>query len=119
MIGWVAKRHFGVKTLDELVEHQFLTPGQVQRLNDGQAFLWRVRFALHTLTKRREDRLLFDHQINLAEMLGYEDATYTLAVEQLMQRYYRTVMDLSRLNEMTIRNPADHSSHRYGMWGSK
>ncbi len=102
MIGWVAKRHFGVKTLDELVEHQFLTPGQVQRLNDGQAFLWRVRFALHTLTKRREDRLLFDHQINLAEMLGYEDATYTLAVEQLMQRYYRTVMDLSRLNEMLL-----------------
>ena len=102
MIGWVAKRHFGVKTLDELVEHRFLTPGQVQRLNDGQAFLWRVRFALHTLTKRREDRLLFDHQINLAEMLGYEDATYTLAVEQLMQRYYRTVMELSRLNEMLL-----------------
>ncbi len=102
MIGWVAKRHFGVKTLDELVEHRFLTPGQVQRLNDGQAFLWRVRFALHTLTKRREDRLLFDHQINLAEMLGYENATYTLAVEQLMQRYYRTVMELSRLNEMLL-----------------
>ena len=102
MIGWVAKRHFGVKTLDELVEHDFLTPGQVQRLHDGQAFLWRVRFALHALTKRREDRLLFDHQINLAKMLGYEDATYTLAVEQLMQRYYRTVMDLSRLNEMLL-----------------
>ncbi|MCH7834159.1 MAG: [protein-PII] uridylyltransferase [Proteobacteria bacterium] len=102
MIGWVAKRHFGVKTLDELVEHQFLTPGQVKRLNDGQAFLWRVRFALHTLTQRREDRLLFDHQIKLARMLGYEDATYTLAVEQLMQRYYRTVMDLSRLNEMLL-----------------
>ncbi len=26
-------------------------------------------------------------------MFGYEDATYTLAVEQFMQRYYRTVMD--------------------------
>ena len=102
MIGWVAKRHFGVKTLDELVDHHFLTPGQLRRLHDGQAFLWRVRFALHTLTGRREDRLLFDHQVKLAEMLGYEDASYTLAVEQLMQRYYRTVMDLSRLNEMLL-----------------
>ncbi|MCH7821920.1 MAG: [protein-PII] uridylyltransferase [Proteobacteria bacterium] len=102
MVGWVAKRHFGVKTLDELVAHKFLTTGQVQRLNDGQAFLWRVRFGLHVLTGRREDRLLFDHQINLAKMLGYEDASYTLAVEQLMQRYYRTVMDLSRLNEMLL-----------------
>ncbi len=102
MIGWVAKRHFGCTTLAELVEHDFLTPGQLRRLQDGQAFLWRVRFALHVMTGRREDRILFDHQIKLAKMLGYEDASYTLAVEQLMQRYYRTVMDLSRLNEMLL-----------------
>ena len=104
MIGWVAKRHFGCTTLDELVDHEFLTPGQLTRLQNGQSFLWRVRFALHILTGRREDRILFDHQINLANMLGYEDATYTLAVEQLMQRYYRTVMDLSRLNEMLLQS---------------
>jgi [protein-PII] uridylyltransferase len=102
MVGWVAKRYFGVETFEELVPHKFLTPGQVKRLNEGQEFLWRVRFGLHILTGRREDRLLFDHQINLAKMLGYEDATYTLAVEQLMQRYYRTVMDLSRLNEILL-----------------
>ena len=102
MIGWVAKRHFGCNTLDELVDHKFLTSGQVTRLMEGQSFLWRVRYALHVLTGRREDRILFDHQINLANMLGYEDASYTLAVEQLMQRYYRTVMDLSRLNEMLL-----------------
>jgi [protein-PII] uridylyltransferase len=102
MIGWVAKRHFGAATLAELVDHNFLTPGQLRRLEDGQTFLWRIRFALHILTGRREDRLLFDHQKNLAEMLGYEDAAYTLAVEQLMQRYYRTVMELSRLNEMLL-----------------
>ena len=102
MVAWVAKRYFNVETFEELVPHKFLTPKQVQRLNDGQEFLWRVRFGLHTLTGRSEDRLLFDHQINLARMLGYEDASYTLAVEQLMQRYYRTVMDLSRLNEMLL-----------------
>ena len=102
MIGWVAKRHFGAATLAELVDHRFLTPGQLVRLEEGQAFLWRIRFGLHVLTGRREDRLLFDHQINLAHLLGYEDASYTLAVEQLMQRYYRTVMELSRLNEMLL-----------------
>lgn len=102
MIAWVAKRHFGVSTLAELVDHKFLTPGQLQRLQDGEHYLWRIRFALHILTGRREDRLLFDHQTRLAEMLGYEDATYTLAVEQLMQRYYRTIMELSRLNEMLL-----------------
>ena len=102
LVGWVAKRHFGANTLDELVGYRFLTEGQLQRLTEGQEFLWRVRFALHLLTGRQEDRLLFDHQTRLAELLGYEDASYTLAVEQLMQKYYRTVMELSRLNEMLL-----------------
>ncbi|MFO7305251.1 MAG: [protein-PII] uridylyltransferase [Gammaproteobacteria bacterium] len=101
-IGWVAKRHFGAESLDELVQHGFLTKSELRKLKTAQAFLWKIRFALHVLTKRREDRLLFDHQIKLAKMFGYEDATYTLAVEQFMQRYYRTAMDVSLLNEMLL-----------------
>jgi [protein-PII] uridylyltransferase len=102
MIGWLAQRHLCTRTLAELVQHKFLTEGQLRILTAGRAFLWRIRFGLHLLTGRREDRLLFDHQVKLAQMLGYEDASFTLAVEQLMQRYYRTVMELSRLNEMLL-----------------
>ncbi len=101
-IGWVAKRHFGTDTLDELVAHGFLTGPELRKLKAGQNFLWKVRFGLHMLTNRREDRLLFDYQIKLARMFGYEDASFTLAVEQLMQKYYRTVMDVSLLNEMLL-----------------
>jgi [protein-PII] uridylyltransferase len=101
-IGWVAKRRFGAESLDDLVPRGFLTPGELRRLKQAQAFLWKVRFGLHVLTGRREDRLLFDHQIRLAQTFGYEDASYTLAVEQFMQRYYRTVMDVSLLNELLL-----------------
>jgi [protein-PII] uridylyltransferase len=101
-IAWVAKRHFGADTLDGLATHGFLTPEELRRLKQAQAFLWKVRFGLHTLTGRHEDRLLFDHQIRLAQIFGYEDASYTLAVEQFMQRYYRTVMDVSLLNELLL-----------------
>jgi len=101
-IAWVAKRHFGAATLDALVTHGFLTEAELRRLKQAQAFLWKVRFGLHTLNGRREDRLLFDHQLRLAKSFGYEDASYTLAVEQFMQRYYRTVMDVSLLNELLL-----------------
>ncbi len=101
-IGWVAKRHFGTETLDELIAHGFLTREELRKLKAGQKFLWKVRFGLHVLTGRREDRLLFDYQIKLAKLFGYEDASFTLAVEQLMQKYYRTVMDVSLLNEMLL-----------------
>src|SRR5260370_112382 len=42
-IGWVAKRHFGTDTLDELVAHGFLTREQLRKLNARQSFLWHVR----------------------------------------------------------------------------
>jgi len=101
-IAWVAKRHFGADSLDGLATYGFLSAAELRRLKQAQAFLWRVRFGLHALTGRREDRLLFDHQIRLALAFGYEDASYTLAVEQFMQRYYRTVMDVSLLNELLL-----------------
>ena len=102
VITWIAMRYFGTGKLEDLVEHEFLTPAQLAILRDGREFLWRIRFALHIVTGRREDRLLFDHQAKIASLFGYEDASYTLAVEQFMQRYYRTVMELSRVNEMLL-----------------
>ena len=101
-IAWVARRHFGARTLGELVDRGLLTTEELDALETGQRFLWRVRFALHVLTRRAEDRLLFDHQRRLAEMLGFEDAGDRLGVERLMKRYYREVMELSRLNEMLL-----------------
>jgi [protein-PII] uridylyltransferase len=103
-IGWVAKRHFGADTFDDLAAHGFLTQRELVQLQAAQAYLWKVRFALHVVTGRREDRLLFDHQIKLARQFGYEDATFTLAVEQFMQRYYRTVMFVSLTNELLLQH---------------
>ncbi len=102
MIGWVAKRHFGADTLQGLVHHGFLTAEEYLALNEGQTFLWKVRFGLHILAKRREDRLLFDHQRTLAKLFGYQDDGKRLAVEHFMKDYYRTIKELERLNEMLL-----------------
>lgn len=101
-IGWVAKRHFGSQTLHELRDHGFLTKTESDELFAGQDFLWRVRFALHMITGRKEDRLLFDHQVKVAKLFGYEDTNLNRAVEQFMQLYYRTIKSLSCLNDMLL-----------------
>lgn len=102
IIGWVAKRHYGATNLKELVDHGFLTDDEYQALIQGQTHLWRIRFALHRLTGRREDRLLFDYQKQLAEFFGFKAGDNNLAIEQFMQKYYRTIMELERLNEMLL-----------------
>ena len=101
-ITWVANRHFQTVDLEGLVENGFLTQEEGATLRNGQDFLWRVRCALHFKAGRREDRLLFDHQKSVALRLGYEETGANHAVEVFMKDYYRTVRDLSSLNETLL-----------------
>ncbi len=102
MIGWVVKRHFGAETLEELLHRGFLTDSEYQALMSGQRLLWKIRFALHLITGRHDDRLSFEHQRTIAREFGYTDSDQNLAVEAFMQTYYRTVKELNRLNEMLL-----------------
>jgi [protein-PII] uridylyltransferase len=104
MIGWVAKRHFSTQSLHSLVSHGFLTETELQDLKDGRTLLWGIRFALHLLAGRGEDRLLFEFQHQIAGYfvdLHSNDKT-NVVVEKFMQHYYRTVMRLERLNERLL-----------------
>ena len=102
MISWVTRRHFGARTLHGLVENGVITEREHGDLIGGQRLLWRVRYALHLLAGRAEDRLLFDFQRQIAERFGFKDSATALGVEQFMQLYYRTVMRLERLNESLL-----------------
>ena len=101
-IGWVAKRHFGVNDLTGLVNKGFISNTEYQTILDGQNFIWLLRYHLHLITGRGENRLLFDYQTQLAQKLGYVDNEQNLAVEQLMKRYYRTALAISQLNELLL-----------------
>jgi [protein-PII] uridylyltransferase len=102
IIGWVAKRHFGTESFRELVDQGFITETEYHLLDAGQQHLWRVRFALHRIAGRREDRLLFDYQKKIAGIFGFTSSEHNLAIEQFMQQYYRTIMELERLSEMLL-----------------
>ncbi|HSG60181.1 MAG TPA: [protein-PII] uridylyltransferase [Pseudomonadales bacterium] len=100
LISWVARRHYGIQSLNELVTLGFMTADELAVIEDNVRYLWRVRFALHTLTGRHEDRLLFDHQRTLAKQFGYKDKPGSLAVEQFMKVYYRCAAAISAINEL-------------------
>lgn len=101
-IMWVTQRHFRVTGMEGLLSQQLLTDKEFRLLARNRNFLWQVRCALHYIAGRREERLLFDHQRKLAHFFGYRDKAESLAVEQFMKRYYRTVKELSVLNEILL-----------------
>lgn len=98
MVTWVAQRHFHVSSMHGLVDVGFLLPEEFMQLQKGRRKLWKIRYALHLLAGRKEDRLLFEHQKVLAAQFGYEDDEDSLAVEKLMQAHYRNAMRLQQLN---------------------
>ncbi|MEX0916067.1 MAG: [protein-PII] uridylyltransferase, partial [Wenzhouxiangellaceae bacterium] len=102
MVGWVAQRHFGTTTLHGLVEHDFLSEREHEELVKARNRLWEIRWALHEISGRAEERLLFDYQRKLAATFGFEAPDDNSAVEAFMQRYYRTVMHVERLNEQML-----------------
>ncbi|MCK5874671.1 MAG: [protein-PII] uridylyltransferase [Alcanivoracaceae bacterium] len=101
-IAWVAKRHFGADSLDDLVEVGFLTIDEHSILNKCQDYLWQLRWLLHQINGRNENRLLFDYQRQVAARLGHEDNTANLGVEQCMKRYYRVALAISVMNELLL-----------------
>ena len=100
---WVARRHYGTVDFDELHDLGFLTQRERSVLAKGRDLLWKFRFGLHLIAGREDDRLLFEHQQKLAALFGYEDADL-LAVEQFMQDYYRTAMEVNHINRLLLRH---------------
>jgi [protein-PII] uridylyltransferase len=102
-LAWIALRHFGSADFEVLAERGLLGPDEARTLVRCRSELWRIRWALHRLAERAEERLLFDHQRALAAAFGLKDEhAQNLAVEQFMQRFYRAAMTLERLNERLL-----------------
>ncbi len=104
-IGWIAKRHFRVTRIYDLVHLGFISEFELAVLEEAESFLWEIRHHLHYLTKRDENRLLFDYQRDIAAKFGYERVDGeqgNAAVEKFMKRYYRTAQQVSTLNEMLL-----------------
>ncbi len=104
VIAWVFKRHYNSSTLKELIKYSFLPESEYSELMAARDVLWRIRYALHLLTHRCEDRLIFDYQRDLALKFGFggEEQQYNQDVERFMQFYFKTVQGLERLNEMLL-----------------
>lgn len=100
-IGWVAKKHFNATDGKDLLEHGYFNQQEFDELIECRETLWRIRFALHIVSGRNENRLLFDYQTDVAARLGYGNDGKT-SVEMMMKVFFRTVRRISELNTMLM-----------------
>lgn len=101
-INWMAMRHFDHEELEELRQYKFLTQFELNQYQRSTEFLWQLRYALHMITDREEDRLLFDLQKDIARILGFKDDGEILGVEQMMLQFYRHQLALTELTDLLL-----------------
>ena len=95
---WIGKYVHGVERPSELVGAGLLTAAEFRRFERAERFFWSVRAHLHSLAGRAEERLSFDYQRRIAEIMNYADRPGKSAVERFMQFYFlnaKTVGDLT------------------------
>jgi [protein-PII] uridylyltransferase len=107
MIHWLAQAAGLQAGWGGMVKAGLLSRPDAQRLARTQQTLNLLRIHLHLIARRREDRLAFDYQNQLAERFTIAGKGPRRASELLMQRYYRAAKQTLLANEMLL--PALHA----------
>jgi len=95
---WIGKYVHGVERPADLVRAGLLSAAEYRRFDRAERFFWAVRCHLHQLAGRAEERLSFEYQPRIAEIMHYADRPGKSAVERFMQFYFlnaKTVGDLT------------------------
>lgn len=101
-LNWMALRIIGTADMESLVAFGQMGADEVATLERERRALARLRYGLHLVAGKREERLRFDYQKLLATRLGFEDAGGTLAVEQMMQGFYLNASLVLRIGERLL-----------------
>jgi [protein-PII] uridylyltransferase len=101
-LGWMALRTFGVRELEPLIGLSHVGPDEAAALARERRALGRLRYGLHLVAGRPEERLRFDYQKTLAERLGFADDEENLGVEKMMQGFYRSAAIVRRVSDRLL-----------------
>jgi [protein-PII] uridylyltransferase len=111
VILWVAKAAGFGDNWNELARNGLVTAFEVKQLKSNEALLWLIRARLHLLSKRREDRLVFDMQNAIAQSFGFmapepstDKRAFVRPSEMLMKRYYWAAKAVTQLNQILLLN---------------
>ena len=98
---WIARYVYDTKTMGELADvGDVLSPSEAKHGRRAWEFLWTVRFHLHYVAGRAEERLTFDLQPVVGARMGYTRHGRQDGVERFMRHYFLTAREVARLTRI-------------------
>ena len=105
---WISRASGLGTTWHELAKANMITEPESRAIARHERLLQTLRIRLHYIAKRREDRILFEYQTELAQQMNIAATSARRASEHLMQRYYRTKQAVLQLNAVLLQNMRAH-----------
>ena len=102
---WMARFSFATQSLDALAGPSapgggLITDNEARLARRSWDFLWTLRFHLHYVAGRAEERLTFDLQPVIGARMGYTRHGRQHGVERFMRHYFLTVREVLRLTRV-------------------
>jgi len=104
MVLWLARAAGLGTSWKELADEGLITPAERTAITINERVLQDLRIRLHYLAGRREDRLVFDHQIEIARQLKLKGQPGMAPSDLLMRRYYLAAKAIWRFNQILLAN---------------
>ncbi|HEX3347572.1 MAG TPA: bifunctional uridylyltransferase/uridylyl-removing protein, partial [Acetobacteraceae bacterium] len=102
---WMARYVYGTRTMMELADPEgpakgVITLTEAKLARRSADFLWSLRFHLHYVAGRAEERLTFDLQPVVGARMGYTRHGRQDGVERFMRHYFLTAREVTRLTHV-------------------
>jgi [protein-PII] uridylyltransferase len=107
MVLWLARAANVGPSWEALAAAEIITPSEAADISVNERVLQDLRIRLHYLANRREDRLVFDHQIEIARQLRLKAKAAMAPSDLLMRRYYLAAKAIWRFNQILLANLFD------------
>jgi [protein-PII] uridylyltransferase len=113
---WIAKYLYQVDSAADLVAEGVFTRDDARQFAKAENFLWTVRYHLHDIAGRPEERLTFDVQPMIGERLGYMDRAGVRGVERFMKHYFLVAKDIGDLTRVLCAVLEERHKKRQGFF---
>jgi [protein-PII] uridylyltransferase len=104
IVIWLARAAGLGHSWKELAEEGIITPRESGTIVKNERVLQDLRIRLHYLAGRREDRLVFDHQIEIARQLKLPSTKALAGSDLVMRHYYLAAKAIWRYNTILLAN---------------
>ena len=103
MIQWIGKSFISKFSIENLKQKKYLDTQNYRKLIKADLFFKNLRILLHITAQQSEDRLLFDHQNQLALLLKYKKTVHKKRSELLMRDVYESINFITFINEVLLK----------------